>query len=106
WVEGNDERPIFNKDECLNCDECDVKKYCPTNAFKNKKINLEYCFGCGVCHNVCKNRAFKINLGSIKTEINSNNVEIPIVCRESDRKRAKDLALELKDKILKNEFKL
>lgn len=106
WVEGNDERPIFNKDKCLNCEECDVEKYCPTNAFKNKKINLEYCFGCGVCHNVCKNQAFKINLGSIKTAINSKNVEIPIVCRESDRKRAKDLALELKDKILKNEFKL
>lgn len=106
WDESNEERPIFNQNTCLDCEDCDVEKYCPTNAFKNKEINELECFGCGVCQNVCIGESFKIKTGKINLDINSKDTEIPIVCRQSDRKRAKSLANELKEKILNQEFKL
>lgn len=106
WTEFADERPKFNKSGCLNCEKCNVEFYCPTNAYKNKEINEKNCFGCGVCQNVCLGKAFDMNLGSINVKINSNLTNIPIVCRESDRKRAKLLANELKEKLLNEKFKL
>ena len=59
-----------------------------------------------MCANFCKNDAFDMNTGDVDLEINGENVNVPIICRQSDRLRANKLALELKKMIKNQEFKL
>ena len=87
-----------NWDDCANL--------CPTNAFKNQRMNLAYCYGCGMCANYCENNAFDMNTGSVDLNINGKDVNIPIICRQSDRLRANKLSLKLKKMIKDGEFKL
>ena len=101
-----DLRPQFDRNKCLTCDSCDVEKVCPTNAFSAKNLDLSRCFGCGMCANFCKHDAFDMNVGSIDLEIEDNSVNIPIICRQSDRLRANKLSLKLKKMIKSGEFKL
>ena len=101
-----DLRPQFNRTSCLKCDECSVESVCPTNAFKNEKLNQTLCFGCGLCAHYCKHDAFKMNTGDVDIEINGDTVNIPIICRQSDRLRGNKLSLKLKKLIESNEFKL
>ncbi|WP_457612319.1 methanogenesis marker 16 metalloprotein [Methanocaldococcus sp.] len=93
-----DLRPKINIDRCKNCKTCLAETYCPTEAIKKKEDKIivsEDCFGCGVCK-ICPYGVFEIKLGSV--------CGIPVVCRQSDRKRALDLAKELKRRII-NEAK-
>ena len=101
-----DLRPQFNSSNCDKCDNCRVEEVCPTNAFKNKRLNIAHCFGCGMCAHYCRHDAFKMNTGDVDLEINGNNVNIPIICRQSDRLRANKLSLKLKKMIENKEFKL
>ncbi|NPA62933.1 MAG: methanogenesis marker 16 metalloprotein [Methanococci archaeon] len=98
--ENVDLRPKIKQENCKNCNNCIAEENCPTLAIKreNGKIKItEDCFGCGVC-NICPYNVFETKLGSI--------CGIPITCRQSDRKRALKLANDLKDRILKGNFKL
>lgn len=106
WAKGYDERPEFNSEKCIKCKECLVEKYCPTNAFFKGNISDLNCFGCGLCGNICLGNAFSINTGVLKDKINGVDEEIPIVLRQSDRKRAGLITDELKDKIENGEFLL
>ena len=101
-----DLRPKYDDAECSNCDQCIVEDVCPTNAFKNKKFNIAQCFGCGMCANFCKNNAFDMNTGDVDLEIEGNQVNIPIICRQSDRLRGNKLSLKLKQLIENGEFSL
>lgn len=101
-----DLRPKYGDERCSNCDNCIVEEICPTNAFKNKRLNIVQCFGCGMCANFCKNNAFDMNTGDVDLEIEGNRVNIPIICRQSDRLRGNKLSLKLKQLIENNEFKL
>ena len=92
-------RPQYNGDACSNCDECEAERLCPTNAFSNKKLDLSRCFGCGMCANFCSHNAFDMDTGSVDLEIDERNVNIPIICRQSDRLRANKLSLKLKKMI-------
>ena len=103
---GHDLRPKFDDSKCLKCDACAVEGVCPTNAFKDRKLNIAHCFGCGMCANFCKNDAFDMNTGDVDLVINGENVKIPIICRQSDRLRGNKLSLKLKQLIENNEFKL
>jgi len=47
-----------------------------------------------------------MNTGSADLEINGKDVNIPIICRQSDRLRANKLSLKLKKMIKDGEFKL
>lgn len=47
-----------------------------------------------------------MNTGEVDLEINGKNVNIPIVCRQSDRLRGNKLSQKLKKLIESNEFKL
>ena len=105
WKE-YDLRPKYDDGKCSNCDSCTVEEVCPTNAFKNKRFNISQCFGCGMCANFCKNNAFDMNTGDVDLEIEGNTVNIPIICRQSDRLRGNKLSLKLKQMIENNEFKL
>ena len=101
-----DLRPKYNKDNCSNCNSCEVEKICPTNAFSNQNLDLSRCFGCGMCANFCSHNSFDMNTGSADLEINGKDVNIPIICRQSDRLRANKLSLKLKRMIKDGEFKL
>ena len=105
WAE-NDLRPKYDNEKCLNCESCIVEEICPTNAFVSKKLDFTYCFGCGMCANYCPNKAFDMNTGNVDLKINGNDVNIPIICRQSDRLRANKLSLKLKRMIENKEFKL
>lgn len=105
WA-GHDLRPKYNKDDCLGCNLCIVEDVCPTNAFKNREIDFNYCFGCGMCASYCMHNAFDMNLGDVDLTINGKDVNVPIICRQSDRLRANRLSDELKKMIENNEFRL
>ena len=99
-----DLRPKFDDSKCSSCDKCVVEEICPTNAFKDKRFDISRCFGCGMCANFCKNDAFDMNTGDIDLEINGKEVNIPIICRQSDRLRGNKLSLKLKKLIENREF--
>ena len=99
-------RPQYDRNKCSNCESCTVEPICPTNAFANKNINIAHCFGCGMCSHYCRNDAFDMNTGSVDLTINDEDVNIPIICRQSDRIRGNKLALKLKQMIQSQEFKL
>ncbi|WP_305557586.1 methanogenesis marker 16 metalloprotein [Methanobrevibacter sp. V74] len=103
---GYDLRPRFNDSDCNKCQTCLVEDVCPTNAFKNRKFNIAQCFGCGMCTNFCRHNAFNMNTGDVDLEIDDISVNIPIICRQSDRLRANKLSLKLKQLIEKKEFSL
>ena len=101
-----DLRPQYDRTACSKCDTCTVERVCPTNAFKDERLNPALCFGCGLCAHYCRHDAFEMNTGEVELEINGKNVNIPIVCRQSDRLRGNKLSLKLKKLIENNEFKL
>ena len=104
--EGYDLRPQYDHSKCSNCDSCTIERICPTNAFANKKRNPALCFGCGICAHYCTNDAFNMNTGDVDLEINNKNVNVPIVCRQSDRLRGNRLSNKLKKLIETQEFTL
>ena len=101
-----DLRPQYNRKNCSKCDKCIVEEICPTNAFKNEKLNIAHCYGCGMCASHCPNNAFDMDTGSVDLNIKGNDVNIPIICRQSDRLRGNKLSLKLKKMIESREFEL
>ncbi|MCL2115618.1 MAG: methanogenesis marker 16 metalloprotein [Methanobrevibacter sp.] len=107
-----DERPIFHEDKCIKCTDCLVEERCPTFAFtvvdnqNKKKLDIEKCFGCGMCGYSCVGRAFEMNTGKVAIAIDDSVHEVPIACRQSDIKRAKSLTDKLKNMIESNGFQL
>ena len=59
-----------------------------------------------MCANFCRHDAFDMNTGDVNLEINNKDVNIPIICRQSDRLRGNKLSLKLKKMIENKEFKL
>lgn len=104
--EGYDLRPQYDRSRCSRCDACLVEEICPTNAFSQERVNLAYCFGCGMCAAYCRHDAFEMNTGDVDLNINGRDVNIPIICRQSDRLRANKLSLKLKKMIENGEFRL
>lgn len=106
-VWGNyDLRPLYDRSRCSNCNSCTIEEICPTNAFSNKRIDPIQCFGCGLCANFCAHDAFNMNTGDIDLEIKGKKVNVPIICRQSDRLRGNKLSNNLKKLIENQEFTL
>lgn len=103
---GHDLRPQYDDSKCTSCHKCAVEEVCPTNAFKDRRLNIAHCFGCGMCANFCQNDAFDMNTGDVDLEINGESVNVPIICRQSDRLRGNKLSLKLKKMIENKEFEL
>ena len=101
-----DLRPKYDRSKCNGCENCLVEKICPTNAFSSERLNLTYCYGCGMCANFCRNDAFEMNTGDVDLTIDGKEVNIQIICRQSDRLRGNKLSLKLKKMIENREFKL
>lgn len=99
----------FYPEKCIDCDDCPVEGYCPTDAFDLEKgIERKRCFNCGTCYISCPEDAFDIDMKSIdvKLEGMEKKKRIPVVLRQSDRNGAIKLAEKLKKMILNGEFEL
>ena len=103
---GADLRPQYDRSKCSTCEKCLVEDICPTNAFKDQRLNLAYCFGCGMCASFCRHSAFDMNVGSVDLNINERDVNVPIILRQSDRLRANRLSQKLRKMIISGEFTL
>lgn len=103
--EGYDERPTFNSANFNKEDNAEIQKSCPTNAINdNGTIDLDKCFGCGLCVYLTKDDTYTMNLGSVDVEIENKNHSIPITCRQSDIQRGKKISSKLKQLIIDKEF--
>ncbi len=101
--ENSDERPVFHPENCINCETCIVRERCPTKAF-TQTLNKSKCFGCGMCAYSCPNEAFTMESGSVRFKYGNDSICLPIICRQSDIKRARELTTVLKNKIEKGNF--
>ncbi len=101
--EGSDERPVYHPENCLDCETCIVRERCPTHAYTNT-LNTKRCFGCGMCAYSCPNNAFTMNSGSVVFNVEDKSVDLPIICRQSDIKRARELTENLKKRIENGKF--
>ena len=103
--EGTDERPVYCQDDCKNCEVCIVRERCPTGAYADS-LDINQCFGCGMCAYSCKFGAFQMKRGEIKFKEEEGVIDIPIICRQSDIKRARELANELKKRVINGTFSI
>lgn len=54
-------RPVIDTTKCVGCLKCYL--YCPDGVIdKKQNIDYDFCKGCGICSNVCK-------LGAIRMEV-------------------------------------
>ena len=101
--DNTDERPSYHPNSCINCETCIVRERCPAGAYTNV-LNLRKCFGCGMCAYSCPNNAFTMEVGSVSFDIDNNQISMPIICRQSDIKRARELTDELTARINSGSF--
>jgi L-aspartate semialdehyde sulfurtransferase len=80
-----------------------VRERCPTGAY-SETLNTKRCFGCGMCAYSCPYGAFEMKRGKIKFKVEERIIDVPIICRQSDIKRARELAAELKNRVLEGKF--
>ena len=57
-----------------------------------------------VCNNSCPNNAFTMNSGSVVFNVEDKSIDLPIICRQSDIKRARELTENLKKRIENGKF--
>ncbi len=65
------EKPVFNKDYCIDCQFCWV--YCPDISIisRDKKmigVDMDHCKGCGICVEVCPTNPKSLLMFSEKTD--------------------------------------
>lgn len=101
-----DERPRYDYERCRRCTQCIVEEKCPTGAYRFENLNERKCFGCGMCVYICPYGAFQMETGSVDLEVQDEKFYLPISCRQSDIKRARELANELKKRILSGKFRI
>lgn len=102
----------FDPSACIQCTTCEAKENCPMDAIHRNKgklvLDRYLCFNCGLCSTLCPAGVFIAKLGNIKTNLNCCDAEsyreVPIVLRQSDRKRAQKMAEELKNKLMEGSF--
>lgn len=105
--DNTDYRPTTNPENCFECIPCLPEIYCPVNAFKkDKTVDTDLCYGCGYCATVCPRGVPIINTGVVSFESGDKLRKIPVTCRQSDKKRAIEIANDLKEAILDGSFKL
>ena len=101
-----DERPEYSNQKCQKCDRCVVEENCPTGAFQDLNLNVVRCFGCGMCAFSCPYGSFQMQSGHILMYWKGREIDLKVSCRQSDIKRARELAEELKKRIERGEFLL
>jgi putative methanogenesis marker 16 metalloprotein len=102
---GSDARPVYHPEKCNNCATCLVRERCPTLAFTDQ-LNTRKCFGCGMCAYSCEFGTFTMKTGYVNLKLDQGEFEVPIACRQSDLKRAREITSELTNKIKKGNFSI
>jgi putative methanogenesis marker 16 metalloprotein len=91
---------------CIGCNSCTAESSCPMKAVtvhgSRIQRDKDKCFNCGLCTSKCPGGAFKGKLGSISMD----GKMIPILLRQSNRRRALKMAESLKQQILDGTFKI
>ncbi len=100
WV--GDERPSYSPERCVDCVGCTVAMSCPTHAISPEGVDAEKCFGCGMCASSCPHGAYEMDTGDVVI----GGRRVPVICRQSDRVRANELSVRLKEMIEAGEFLL
>jgi len=59
-----------------------------------------------MCAYSCDFGTFEMNTGSVELKLAHGDVEVPIACRQSDIKRAREITLELKKRIEQGNFQV
>ncbi|NOQ48923.1 MAG: methanogenesis marker 16 metalloprotein, partial [Methanococcoides sp.] len=77
-------------------------------SFEDGEVKLDRytCFNCGLCSTLCVTDVYTANLGSINFELGGESTNVPIVLRQSDKKRALELSEKLKEQILDGSFRM
>ncbi len=94
----------FASDKCLNCEVCIARVSCPVDAINSDRTINQNCFVCGTCTYVCIGNAYNGNnsFGSV----NLQNKNVPIILRQSDRRRADLLCKKMRDMLFSGEVSL
>jgi putative methanogenesis marker 16 metalloprotein len=102
----------FQYDRCIVCStQCPAEYYCPMGAisWRKKQIDQTLCVACGACVNNCPGGAFsgrdREANGRIG-EVKAFGQSLPIVFRQSNRRRSEELAEYLKERLLGGTFLL
>ena len=94
--------------ECLQCAMCSAVKACPAGAIMRGEdgpaIDGARCFQCGTCVASCEGECFRADLGSVRIERGGEVLEVPVICRQSNRAAASRTADDLKRRILDRSF--
>lgn len=101
-----DERPTYDEELCQSCGTCLVEERCPTKAFQNHELDTVKCFGCGMCAYSCIFGSFQMERGQVSMDWEGENKILEVSCRQSDIKRARELAKELKNQVINGKFTL
>ncbi|MCD4800184.1 MAG: methanogenesis marker 16 metalloprotein [Methanococcoides sp.] len=108
--EGTDLMIDFSPNECIGCTLCEPAEMCPmaSISFEDGEVKLDRytCFNCGLCSTLCVTDVYTANLGSINFELGGESTNVPIVLRQSDKKRALELSEKLKEQILDGSFRM
>lgn len=102
WT-GTATRIVHHPERCRSCDPCMARSSCPVDAIRaDKTIDHRQCFVCGTCVHICNGSAYEGNVGFIT----AGTADIPIVLRQSDRRRAEILCRRIKDMLIRGEFQI
>ncbi|MDR0778610.1 MAG: methanogenesis marker 16 metalloprotein [Methanomassiliicoccaceae archaeon] len=93
---------MTDEKKCISCYRCIAQNNCPVKALTPSSINVSECVVCGSCIRTCTGNVFTADLGSL--DINGSS--IPITLRQSDRNRAEELTLRLKERILDGKWNI
>ncbi len=103
WT-NTDERPNYDSELCQSCGTCLVEERCPTKAFQNHELNQTKCFGCGMCAYSCIFGTFQMKRGQVSMDWEGQTKTLEVSCRQSDIKRARELANALKTRVETGNF--
>lgn len=100
----------IDPDRCICCSfQCPAEYYCPMGAisWRQKQIDQSLCVACGACVSNCPGGAFsgrdRVPQGRIG-EVRAFGRTLPIVFRQSNRRRAEELAAYLRQCLLDRSF--
>lgn len=100
----------FDPDRCICCSfQCPAEYYCPMGAisWREKRIDQRLCVACGACTSNCPGGAFSGRDGALRGrigEVAAFGRVLPIVFRQSNRRRSEELAEYLKQRMLDRAF--
>ncbi|MBI3374169.1 MAG: 4Fe-4S binding protein [Betaproteobacteria bacterium] len=102
----------FDPARCICCSfQCPAEYYCPMGAisWREKRIEQGLCVACGACTSNCPGGAFSGRGRAPEGRIGAVNIDgetIPVVFRQSNRRRSEELAAYLKEQMLGGRFQL